>query len=637
MRYRRSSAATGASATRWRRTAAASSSCRTCAQLRREIRAQFEAFAASGLPLDHVNAHKHFHLHPTVLSMIIDIGRDYGLRAVRLPYEASASALLAVDRAGARARLDRAGLAHNDYVVGIEHTGAMDERVLLDALAALPPGVGEIYCHPAEAGDGPITPTMADYRPADELAALLSPRVAAALKAAGVATGGFADVFGQRAARRARSRARRGRSRRDQVDQMARLADRHRDPARAGPARGIGDVADDRAPASRCCGSCRFTRCRCCSTRTRGISCSTVATLPFLWWIATVREAVNRLLPVVGIGGELVGIRLARWQVADASRVTASVIVEVLVTIVVQYAFAALGLVLLLATTHDMGGGTIGLALVLTLPLPVLGVVLMRRGGVFHAIERFAGRLLGDSHRLLQGVDGRRLDRDIDALMSRTALLFSAFFWQLAGYVLGALEIYWALALLGHPVSIGGAVAIEAMTQAVRHAAFMVPGGLGAGGHRRAARADVRRRSRERAVARAGQARPRGAVRLSRARLVAAGRARAARAAGSPRSRPPRASRSRCAASASVGPNRPIERVTGRAARLALLARRGYACRVFSRRAILPMIFRFRLFPVTLLAAALRCPAATTRAISTCNASGISSPRSSRRRCCSRG
>lgn len=203
------------------------------------------------------------------------------------------------------------------------------------------------------------------------------------------------------------------------------------------------------------------------------------SSLPFLWWIATVREAVNRLLPVVGIGGELVGIRLARWQVPDASRVTASVIVEVLVTIVVQYAFAALGLVLLLSTTDNMGGGTIGLALLLTLPLPVLGVVLMRRGGIFHAIERFAGRLLGDSHRLLQGVDGRRLDADIDGLMSRTGLLFSAFFWQLAGYVLGALEIYWALALLGHPVSIGGAIAIEAMTQAVRHAAFMVPGGLG--------------------------------------------------------------------------------------------------------------------------------------------------------------
>ncbi|MCA8432031.1 hopanoid biosynthesis-associated protein HpnK [Burkholderia seminalis] len=178
------------------------------AQLRREIRAQFDAFAASGLPLDHVNAHKHFHLHPTVLSMIIEIGRDYGLRAVRLPYETSAPALLKPWIALVRARLDRAGLAHNDYVVGIAQTGAMDEAVLLDALATLPPGVGEIYCHPAEAGDGPITPTMAGYRPVDELDALLSPRVAAALKAAGVATGGFADVFGQPAARRGAQAAR---------------------------------------------------------------------------------------------------------------------------------------------------------------------------------------------------------------------------------------------------------------------------------------------------------------------------------------------------------------------------------------------------------------------------------------------
>ena len=201
--------------------------------------------------------------------------------------------------------------------------------------------------------------------------------------------------------------------------------------------------------------------------------------LPFLWWIATVREAVNRLLPVVGIGGELVGIRLARWQIPDASRVTASVMVEVLVTIAVQYAFAALGLVLVLATTHDGDGRTIGLALVLSLPLPLLAFVLMRRGGIFHAIERFAGRVLGDSHRLLQGVDGKRLDADIDALMSRPGLLFGVFFWQLLGYAVGALEIYLALALLGHPVSVGGALAIEAMTQAARHAAFMVPGGLG--------------------------------------------------------------------------------------------------------------------------------------------------------------
>jgi putative membrane protein len=202
--------------------------------------------------------------------------------------------------------------------------------------------------------------------------------------------------------------------------------------------------------------------------------------LRFLWWVATVREAVSRLLPVFGIGGEIVGIRLARWKLNDASVVSASVIVEVLVTIVVQYAFSALGLVLIVAATGQADVlRTVGVALLLTLPLPVLLVVLLRRGGIFHAIERFASRLLGAEHPLLQGIDGGRLDADIDALMSRTGLMLRTFAWQLTGYVTGAFETWWALRLLGHPVSVDGALAIEALTQAVRHAAFMVPAGLG--------------------------------------------------------------------------------------------------------------------------------------------------------------
>ena len=56
-------------------------------QLAAEIRAQFEAFRATGLALDHVNAHNHMHLHPTLSRLILEIGRDYGLRAVRVPAE----------------------------------------------------------------------------------------------------------------------------------------------------------------------------------------------------------------------------------------------------------------------------------------------------------------------------------------------------------------------------------------------------------------------------------------------------------------------------------------------------------------------------------------------------------------------
>ena len=160
-------------------------------QLAIEIRAQFEAFRATGLALDHVNAHKHFHLHPTVLSLILDIGRDYGLNAVRLPREPGAAALLAPWLVLTRRRLGVANILHNDAMFGLRTTGAMDAAALLAAIEKLPPGLNEIYLHPATRRS--LTPTMSDYRHDDELAALLSPSVRDAIAQRGIVTGRWAD------------------------------------------------------------------------------------------------------------------------------------------------------------------------------------------------------------------------------------------------------------------------------------------------------------------------------------------------------------------------------------------------------------------------------------------------------------
>src|SRR5271170_4518425 len=56
-------------------------------QLEAEIRAQFAAFAQTGLKLDHVNAHKHFHVHPTIFDVLLRVGRDHGSPAIRVPDE----------------------------------------------------------------------------------------------------------------------------------------------------------------------------------------------------------------------------------------------------------------------------------------------------------------------------------------------------------------------------------------------------------------------------------------------------------------------------------------------------------------------------------------------------------------------
>jgi putative membrane protein len=204
------------------------------------------------------------------------------------------------------------------------------------------------------------------------------------------------------------------------------------------------------------------------------------AGLPFLLWVAAVREAVARLLPAAGIGGELVGIRLTQLRIADTTAVTATVIVEVLITIVVQYLFCGLGIVLM---THIAAGmtqiWTISAGLLLSLPLPVLAYLLLRHGAVFERIEGWARQLFGARNRFALLLDGAKLDAEIHRLFNQPWRLARALAWQFAGYLIGAFETWFALRLLGHPVGMDAAIAIEALTQAARHATFIVPGGLG--------------------------------------------------------------------------------------------------------------------------------------------------------------
>ncbi|MCX7061467.1 MAG: lysylphosphatidylglycerol synthase domain-containing protein [Nevskia sp.] len=204
------------------------------------------------------------------------------------------------------------------------------------------------------------------------------------------------------------------------------------------------------------------------------------AGLPFLWWIASVREAVGRLLPVGGVGGEVVGIRLTLWRVPDGAAVTASVVMETLLTIVNVYLFVAAGLCLVIALDGgDLAGSLLG-GLAATLPVPIFLYWLLRHGAVFSRIEKAVVGMLGDESRVaaLFG-DASRLDDELRALFARQRDLLVSLLWQLAGMVAGSFEVWLALRLLGQPISPLAAVALEALGLSIRHFAFFVPAGLG--------------------------------------------------------------------------------------------------------------------------------------------------------------
>ncbi len=200
-----------------------------------------------------------------------------------------------------------------------------------------------------------------------------------------------------------------------------------------------------------------------------------------LFVIAAVREAVNRLLPVANVGGEIVGIRLLCRNGANAPAIAASVVAEVLLTIISQLLFAGIGVLILLHLTGSMARVS-DLLVGLGLALPLVGALymLLHRGSVFERFRRGVEGML-DLPAQLRGLLGQAaaLDGCLRQLLGHGAALLATLGWQLAGFLAGAIETWLALRWLQHPVDFGTALVLESLTQAIRHFIFVVPAGLG--------------------------------------------------------------------------------------------------------------------------------------------------------------
>lgn len=159
-------------------------------QLRAEIHAQFAKFAATGLPLDHVNGHLHLHLHPTVFRILMEDAEKLGVRRLRWThdrfwlnarlasgrwlYRATGTVIYRCLSAHACRPLDQRGIRHTNTTFGLLQDSRVDEDYVLKLLPALPSGDSELYSHPS----------LDEAR--HEFDALVSPRVKELVKNLGI-------------------------------------------------------------------------------------------------------------------------------------------------------------------------------------------------------------------------------------------------------------------------------------------------------------------------------------------------------------------------------------------------------------------------------------------------------------------
>jgi putative membrane protein len=201
-----------------------------------------------------------------------------------------------------------------------------------------------------------------------------------------------------------------------------------------------------------------------------------------------VGESANSLMPLGQVAGPVVMTRHLSRRGMATQGAAAAVTVSTTLQALAQFAFALLGVALLaLPARLETAGarqehraviiGTLTASIVLALIL--VSFYLVQRRGLFGGTVRWLARVAHrrDWSALMSRADA--IDVAVEATYRRGGSAAASFALSLAGWLVGSGEVYLALWLLGSPVGWRNALLLESLGQAIRGAAFAIPGALG--------------------------------------------------------------------------------------------------------------------------------------------------------------
>jgi putative membrane protein len=193
-------------------------------------------------------------------------------------------------------------------------------------------------------------------------------------------------------------------------------------------------------------------------------------------------ESANSLMPAGQLGGPVLMARhLAQrgYPMADAA---AAITVSTTLQTFAQIAFALLGILLLGAHAGRLGESTLRTSSLIAsafLAIQIGGFYWIQRRGFFSKITRVVSRFAAKRDWSQWLVRAAAIDEAVAAAYRRPGPVAASFLWSTAGWAVGTGEVYLILALIRHPVSWTDALLLESLGQAIRGAAFAIPGALG--------------------------------------------------------------------------------------------------------------------------------------------------------------
>jgi putative membrane protein len=195
-----------------------------------------------------------------------------------------------------------------------------------------------------------------------------------------------------------------------------------------------------------------------------------------------VGESANSLMPAGQLGGPVLMARHLAVRGVPMPDAVAAAIVSTTLQTFAQIGFALIGIGLLSAHASHASQAAVRTSSLIAsafLGLQIVGFYFAQRRGFFGKLMRAAARLSGKRDLSEWTRHAEAIDVAIERIYRRPGAAALSFALSSVGWLVGTVEVYWVLDLLGSPVSWTDALLLESVGQAIRGAAFAVPGALG--------------------------------------------------------------------------------------------------------------------------------------------------------------
>lgn len=190
-------------------------------------------------------------------------------------------------------------------------------------------------------------------------------------------------------------------------------------------------------------------------------------------------RAVNTLLPVASIGGEIVKARFIALSGGNANSAAASVMVDKTIQAfaVVLWGFTGVGLLIYNAADNNLA--MLALAGFIILAISVTVFIYIQKAGIFGFMANLGGSMIKSKTWEELTRNAKNVDVYIKQIYQDRKRVYLATAIKTSGYALHTTEVWLACYLLGFPISLTEAIMLKSLTSTISDVAFVIPNAYG--------------------------------------------------------------------------------------------------------------------------------------------------------------